>query len=122
MCLFVVFVAVTTLDFSRWFLEIQSGRSLQSRRGLTIGEIIEGTESSNGRLSSASTEVYATRFGRSLGMDNAAHRFRVKRTHLFKEKMSKFASRSHTNQTDNTQRSENFLTGSKRIVGGKFLL
>jgi hypothetical protein len=111
-CLTAIVAAVTTLGFSLRFSAIQRGRSLQTQRGLT-GADVDGNETTNGRLASKRKKVYTGFSG---------HNTTIKRSHLFKEKMSKFASRYRTDQTNDTHKFESYLTGSKRIVGGKFLL
>lgn len=115
-CLIAIVVAVTTLSLSLRFSAIQRGRSLQARRGLTVADG-DGNKTSNGRLASKRKKVYTGFSGH-----NTTNRFRIKRSHLFKEKMSKFASRHRTDQTNDTHKFESYLTGSKRIVGGKFLV
>jgi hypothetical protein len=114
-----IIVAVTTLGFSHWSVVRKSGRALQlySRRGLIV-VAIDGKESPNGRLASKSKEAYDGHSEQSPRNNNTTHRFRVKRSHLFKEKMSKFASRYRTDQTNNSQKMEHYLSGAKRIVGG----
>jgi CRISPR/Cas system-associated endonuclease Cas1 len=121
-CFSGIIVAVTTLGLSHWLGVRQSSRALLlfSRRGLTV-VAIDGKESPNGRLASQSKEAYAGQSEQSPRNINTTHRFRVKRSHLFKEKMSKFASRYRTDQTNNSQNMENYLSGAKRIVGGTFL-
>jgi hypothetical protein len=115
-CLIAIVATVTTLGFSLRFSAIQRGRSLQSRRGLGVADV-DGNETTNGRLASKRKKPYTGPSGH-----NTTNRFRIKRSHLFKEKMSKFASKYRTDQMNDTHKLDSYLTGSKRIVGGKFWL
>jgi hypothetical protein len=112
------FIAIiVVVGWSHWFLTwntTQGENAMFRRRSLQLDK----SQLADGFVLSDSNKAFASKSAAKT--NKTTHPVRLKRSHVFKEKMVKFASKYRTDQTNVSQ--NGFLTGAKRIVGGTFLL